>query len=140
MTETNSTSAAAFKQTKGVIKGRDVHEAVTVSFKESALGCTKEVSITRNENCQSCEGTGAKPKAVQAKCTVCNGTGHIVERVNDIKIVQIDCEDCQGMGYTVPACLSCSGLGSIRAQVTEKITIPAGVYSGLILRSQGKGN
>ena len=44
------------------------------------------------------------------------------------------------MGVTVPACLSCSGLGSIRQTVKEKVTIPAGVYSGLILRSQGKGN
>lgn len=40
----------------------------------------------------------------------------------------------------MPPCLSCSGIGSLRAQVTEKIKIPAGVYSDLILRSQGKGN
>ncbi len=44
------------------------------------------------------------------------------------------------MGTTVPACLSCSGLGSIRSNVTEQVSIPAGVYSGLVLRSQGKGN
>lgn len=40
----------------------------------------------------------------------------------------------------VPACLSCSGYGSVRSRVTENVDIPAGVYSGLVLRKQGKGN
>lgn len=44
------------------------------------------------------------------------------------------------MGVTVPACLTCSGLGSVRSKVTETIKIPPGVYTGLVLRSQGKGN
>ena len=113
---------------------------VKISFKESALGCTKEVSFARNEICQKCDGTGQKPRAPQARCTVCNGSGYTVEKINNMTMAQIECEACDGMGYTVPPCLSCSGLGSIRAQVTEKVTIPPGVYSDLILRSQGKGN
>ena len=71
---------------------------------------------------------------------VCNGTGHIVESLNKVTIVKIECEDCEGTGVTVPACLSCSGIGAVRSKVTEKITVPPGVYSGLVLRSQGKGN
>lgn len=52
----------------------------------------------------------------------------------------MECEDCEGMGTSVSACLSCSGMGSVRSKVNETITIPPGVYTGLILRSQGKGN
>jgi len=123
-----------------VIKGRDIQQDITVSFKESALGCSKDISFARNENCETCEGTGAKPKAMQTKCQVCNGTGHIVEQMNNVSFVKMECEDCEGMGITVTACLSCSGLGSVRSKVSETVAIPAGVYSGLILRSQGKGN
>jgi molecular chaperone DnaJ len=123
-----------------VIRGRDVQKEITVSFKESALGCSKDIDFARNENCETCEGTGAKPKAVQNKCRVCNGTGHLVEQMNNVSIVKMKCEDCEGMGITVTACLSCSGLGSVRSKVTETVSIPAGVYSSLILRSQGKGN
>jgi len=138
-TAANSSQSSA-KKAKGVIKGRDVQMSVTISFKESALGCSKEVKFARNENCETCEGSGAKPLAPQSKCTVCSGTGHIVEQINSVTMVQIECEDCDGMGTTVPACLSCSGLGSTRKNVMETVNIPAGVYSDLILRSQGKGN
>jgi molecular chaperone DnaJ len=79
MTETENNSASHQKKAKGVIKGRDIQEAVIVSFEESALGCEKDVSFARNENCVTCDGSGAKPLAPQTKCVVCNGTGHIVE-------------------------------------------------------------
>ena len=36
---------------KGTIKGRDVQLGVKVTFEESALGCDKEVTFNRNENC-----------------------------------------------------------------------------------------
>ena len=71
---------------------------------------------------------------------MCNGKGHIIEKVQDVTLVQVDCEDCEGMGVSVPACVSCNGLGSVRSKVNETVAIPSGVYTGLILRSQGKGN
>ena len=138
-TTTNSQGPQS-KKAKGVIKGRDIQQNVAVSFKESALGCSKDISFARNENCGTCDGSGAKPGIKETKCTVCNGSGHIVEQMNQVTMVQIECEDCEGMGTTVPACLACSGIGSVRSKVTETVTIPAGVYSGLVLRSQGKGN
>jgi len=55
-------------------------------------------------------------------------------------MVQVECDDCEGMGVTIVACLSCSGLGSVRSKVTEAVTIPPGIYTDLILRSTGKGN
>ena len=63
MSETAANSQTATRKGKGVIKGRDVQQNVTVSFEESARGCSKEISFARNENCQTCEGSGAKPKA-----------------------------------------------------------------------------
>lgn len=102
------------KRTKGVIKGRDVQEELTISFEESALGCSKQICFARNENCKTCEGSGAKPKSVESKCSVCNGVGSIVEHMNAMTMVRLPCEECQGLGITRPACLSCSGYGAIR--------------------------
>ena len=138
--QAQAASARPGASSKGTIKGRDIQQAIKVSFEESALGCTKDVSFARNENCQTCDGSGAKPGSNQSKCIVCNGKGHIIEKVKEVTLVQVECEDCEGTGVTMPPCLSCSGLGSVRTKVTEKVTIPSGVYSGLVLRSQGKGN
>ena len=58
-----------------------------MTFEESGLGCEKEVSFTRNENCDTCGGTGARPGAVETTCVVCNGTGYIVESINGVTMV-----------------------------------------------------
>ena len=66
MSETaqNTSSFSSNQKGKGIIKGRDIQQSVTVSFEESALGCTKEISFARNENCETCDGSGAKPNAI----------------------------------------------------------------------------
>lgn len=71
---------------------------------------------------------------------MCNGKGHIIEKAANVTLIQVTCEDCNGLGVSVPACISCSGFGSVRSKVKETFAIPSGVYTGLILRSQGKGN
>ena len=86
MTETESRSQQAAR-TKGILKGRDVQREITVSFKESALGCNKEVSFARNEICDTCFGTGEKPQAPKTTCQVCNGTGHIVTQINNVTML-----------------------------------------------------
>ena len=96
--------------------------------------------MARNESCETCDGSGAKPNSTQSKCPECNGKGHTIEKSDRGSLIQVECEGCQGLGHSFPSCLSCSGLGSVRSKVIEKVDIPAGVYTGLILRSKGKGN
>jgi molecular chaperone DnaJ len=40
-------------------RGADLRYKVGLSFEEAALGCEKEINITRNEVCQTCSGTGS---------------------------------------------------------------------------------
>ena len=140
MSETQAQATKPGASAKGTIKGRDIQQTVNVTFEESALGCTKMISFARNETCQTCDGTGHKPGAIETKCTTCDGKGHIIEKVNDASIVQVVCPDCDGTGVYLPACLSCAGLGSVRTKAIEEVLIPSGVYTGLVLRRQGKGN
>ena len=79
MSETaQNTSQNLNQKAKGVIKGRDIQQSVTVSFEESALGCTKEITFSRNENCETCDGTGVKPGGIATKCMTCDGKGYII--------------------------------------------------------------
>ena len=87
MSESQAQATKAGASVKGTIKGRDIQQTVNVSFEESALGCTKEVTFARNETCQTCDGTGAKPGAVESKCTVCDGKGYIIEKIKGVSIV-----------------------------------------------------
>lgn len=134
--------STARQQGKGVIKGRDVQLDITLTFEEAALGCTKEVSYVRNEVCQTCDGTGSKPGSRETTCKTCNGKGYIVEerRMYLSALAQIECEVCEGLGVVRPACTTCSGVGALRVETKQQIKIPPGVYSGLVLRNEGKGN
>jgi len=48
MSELTGSKSSTSTSTKGIIKGRDVQQNMTVSFTESALGCSKEISFARN--------------------------------------------------------------------------------------------
>lgn len=61
----------------GPQKGADLNLRMDITFEESFLGVEKEVTITRNETCSTCHGSGAKPGTHPKKCSMCNGTGQV---------------------------------------------------------------
>ncbi len=69
---------------RGPKKGADLNLNLEISFEESFLGVEKEIVISRNEECDTCHGTGAKPGTSVTKCTVCNGTGQVKQIQNTI--------------------------------------------------------
>ena len=62
-------------------KGDDLNFSMDISFEEAFMGVEKEIVITRQETCNNCHGTGAKPGTSPIKCTVCGGTGKHIRRV-----------------------------------------------------------
>ena len=69
---------AIFKNTKGYHKNRSYWYQEPIPFVEAAeIGTEKVINISRNENCNTCKGTGAKPGTKPEKCSVCGGTGQI---------------------------------------------------------------
>ena len=132
------------RRNNGPKKGADLNLHMEISFEEAFLGVEKEIVINRNEQCDVCKGTGAKPGTSVTKCTMCNGTGQVKQVQNTI-LGQMQttrtCSACHGTGEVIKEpCDSCRGKGTIRKQPRIKVKIPAGIDDGqtVVLRGEGE--
>jgi molecular chaperone DnaJ len=124
-------------------RGRDISIDVEVSFKESILGAKRSVLITKVSACDVCDGSGAKPKTEMETCKTCNGAGRIHETRDSVLGAFTSvrtCPTCEGTGK-VPKekCTNCAGRGVIRKEEEIKLTIPAGMDNGEMIRMPGQG-
>ncbi len=60
-------------------KGADLRASIDITFEEAYLGTEKEIVISRNEECNTCHGNGAKPGTKIETCNVCHGTGTVTQ-------------------------------------------------------------
>jgi len=124
-------------------RGADLQYTVDLTFEEAIFGIEKEIEVTRDEVCRSCNGTGAEPGTQPVRCSTCNGSGEVRQSRQTIlgSMVQVStCPTCNGKGETIlNPCRECNGRGLERRTTTKLITIPAGVDSGTQMRLAGEG-
>ena len=124
-------------------RGSDLQYRVHLNFKEAVFGVDKEIDISRDERCETCSGSGAKPGTSPSSCSTCGGSGEV--RRSQLKkfgsMVQVtSCPACSGKGEViVNPCQTCSGRGQTRKTRTKVVTIPAGVDTGTQIRMAGEG-
>ena len=131
------------RQNNGPVRGDDLRYNLTISFEEAVFGCKKEINITRNENCDTCGGTGAKPGTQPVTCDQCHGTGTVTQ-VRQTMLgamrTQAPCPKCGGEGKIISdPCTKCNGKGTVRRSRTITVTIPAGIDNGQALTLRGEG-
>ena len=132
------------RKKNGPRKGADLNLHLDITFEQAFLGVEKEISITRNEECNVCHGTGAKPGTSVTKCTMCNGTGQVRQVQNTIlgqTQTTRTCSNCHGTGEVIKEpCENCKGKGKVRKQPKIKVKIPAGIDDGqtVVLRGEGE--
>jgi molecular chaperone DnaJ len=114
----------------------DVHLNVTLSFKESVTGTSKEFSYRRNRPCQTCRGDGRIPQ--NNGCTTCKGKGVIEQRSHNM-FRTTTCTQCMGRMKSIP-CSTCTSLGIQETESPINVKIPGGVVSGNTLRLSSMGN
>jgi molecular chaperone DnaJ len=119
-----------------VIQLENVNINLTISFKESVLGCKKEVKYSRNTKCQACNGAGEI--RLNNGCKKCGGKGQVIVKQGHMVMVST-CTDCFGQSNTAE-CTSCQGNAFVNADVSVHVSVPAGVLNGNTLRLQGMGN
>ena len=124
-------------------QGDDLRMDVTISFEEAAKGCEKEVNVVRDETCENCGGSGAKPGTKPATCPDCHGTGQVTQVRNTAfgRIQNVTtCPKCRGTGKIVSdPCPKCNGRGKKRTSRRRTVKIPAGIDNGQVLTIRGQG-
>lgn len=125
-------------------KGRDIRAHIDLTFEEAAFGCTKDVKVSRLENCEACSGSGAKVGTKAENCSRCGGRGQI-RSVQNTPFGQIQtnttCPECRGKGTVIKErCPECQGAGKNRKSDKITINIPAGVNDGQSVRVRTKGD
>jgi molecular chaperone DnaJ len=120
-------------------RGDDLRFDLEISFEEAVLGCEKEISVTKPERCETCQGSGVEAGAKARTCGTCQGRGQVINSRGIFSIAQT-CPTCQGAGRVVDRpCRPCHGQGTVNKPSKIKLRIPAGVDTGARLRSSGNG-
>ena len=131
------------RQTNGPRKGTDLKCSVNLTFEEAYSGTSKQINITRNEECPTCSGTGAKPGTHPETCSVCGGKGTVTQVQTTLlgqMRVQTTCSNCHGTGKVIKeVCNTCYGKGTVRKQAKINVKIPAGIDDGQTIVLKGEG-
>jgi len=123
--------------------GADIDVRVDLTFEEAAFGIKKNINLNRNEKCETCNGSGAKPGTSASTCSRCNGSGYIQTVQNTMfgrMSTQSVCPECSGKGKIIKEkCSTCSGVGVVRKNRNIEINIPGGIDNEQILTLRGQG-
>lgn len=119
-----------------IIQLENIELKMTIDFKESVLGCKKEIKYSRKAKCQTCDGIGEL--RINNGCSVCGGKGKITAQQRGMVFVST-CPKCLGRSSTA-SCTGCNGEGSMHTDVSVHVSVPAGVCDGNTLRLQSMGN
>lgn len=124
-------------------QGSDMQYTMRLKFKEAIFGKEAEIEIPREESCDTCDGSGAKPGTHPEKCSHCGGKGSInVEQNTPFgRIVnKRTCQYCNGTGKEIKEkCDTCHGSGRVTKTKKIKLKVPAGVDDGQQMRVAGEG-
>ncbi|KRL77184.1 molecular chaperone DnaJ [Ligilactobacillus equi] len=124
-------------------QGRDMQYTMNLKFEEAIFGKKSEIQYSREQECHTCGGNGAKPGTSPQTCRKCGGRGFVqVERQTPLgrMMSQQECDVCHGSGQEITdKCPTCHGSGHEVKQHAIEVTVPAGVEDGNQLRLQGQG-
>ncbi len=124
-------------------KGHDIQASVILTFEEAAHGCTKNITINRQETCRDCGGSGAEHGTSPETCPHCGGRGYVVTQQRTpfgVMQSQQPCSYCGGRGTIIKnPCHTCRGTGKTGSRKTLEVRIPAGIDDdqNIALRGQG---
>ena len=124
-------------------KGHDIQASVILTFEEAAHGCSKKITINRQDTCPDCGGTGAAKGTSPETCPDCGGRGYVVTQQRTpfgVMQSQQPCSHCGGRGTNIRnPCKTCRGTGKTAARKSLEINIPAGIDDdqNIALRGQG---
>lgn len=134
---------ASARRNTGPVAGNDLRYNLTITFEEAAFGVRREILVPREENCRTCEGSGAKPGTQPQTCGACGGSGHVRVQQNTVFgsfASMHTCDACGGTGKLVKEpCSDCKGRGRVSQTRKIIVNVPAGIDNGQTLTMPGEG-
>jgi len=126
---------------------QDIIHQITISFKESYIGTTKNVNYSKKTKCEECNGIGALSKEYIDGCDMCHGQGFIVEqrKVNQFMFQQSQrsCPKCLGEGEIIrneKKCKKCNGKKITNKEIHLNIPFPPGISNDFKMYVRGHGH
>jgi molecular chaperone DnaJ len=124
---------------RGPRRGRDLQYTLSMTLEEAAGGLERSIRIPRLKTCAACDGSGQEPGTTPETCQACSGQGQVMFRRGFLTVAQT-CPSCHGQGrINRHPCDECGGRGQTEEETTLKVTVPAGVDTGMRLRLAGEG-
>jgi DnaJ family protein A protein 2 len=124
----------------------DMEHVISVTLEDVYAGKSSLVDFTKQVNCGTCHGTGAKPPHKPSKCPTCRGTGtRVVTRQMGGMIQQSvgECPACHGHGETIAPghkCSDCHGAKVTSQNAKLNVNVPRGAKNGDTIVFPGEAN
>ena len=121
--------------------GFDLETQVELTLQEVAAGAEKTIEFEKQDLCDTCKGSGAKPGSSPVVCVQCGGQGRVAQQgFGGMFRMVTTCPNCRGRGTVVrDHCPTCGGSGRQMQQRIVTVKIPAGVHEGQAVRIAGEG-
>jgi molecular chaperone DnaJ len=122
-------------------RGYDLETQVELTLAEVATGAEKTIEFERQDACDACKGSGAKPGTSPTVCPQCGGQGRVAQQgFGGMFRMVTACPNCRARGTVIrDHCLSCGGTGRQLKKRVVTVKIPAGVHEGQAVRIVGEG-
>ena len=123
---------------EGPQRGVDIEHRMHLGFWDAIRGTQVRLTLSRQEACAACKGTGATSGA-QTTCAACGGSGKTTRQAGTMRF-SVTCPQCGGSGRQRRRCTACGGIGHTQKPESFEVRIPPGVDTGSRVRIPGKGN
>ncbi|HWZ48466.1 MAG TPA: molecular chaperone DnaJ [Herbaspirillum sp.] len=122
-----------------VYRGADLRYNLEITLEQAAHGFDTTIRVPSWDQCEVCDGSGAKAGSAPITCPTCAGHGQVRMQQGFFSIQQT-CPKCHGSGKIIPdPCTACGGAGRVKRNKTLEVKIPAGIDDGMRIRSSGNG-
>jgi len=122
-----------------VHRGADLRYNLKITLEQAARGTETKIRVPTMAECETCDGTGAKPGTSPTTCSTCGGHGQVRMQQGFFSIQQT-CPRCHGTGKQIASpCSDCHGAGRVKHHKTLSVKIPAGVDNDDRIRLSGEG-
>jgi molecular chaperone DnaJ len=122
-------------------RGYDLETQTEITLEEVAAGVQQQIEFTRQDLCETCQGTGGKPGTEPVACVTCGGMGKVQQSgLGGMFRMVTTCPACGGAGRTyAQKCPACRGAGRQPLKRVLSVKIPPGIHDGQVVRVPGEG-